>query len=796
MTFTPISLRSRLVALILLATVPVMAAGILVPSWLAGRTLRDKAHAELAQVAQRLSENVEMWDEATISVLQMLASNPAIMTMDPEQQRSVLLRVKRVYSWFYLIAIVDLNGRDFVRADDLSPRNYHDRAWFRGAAEGNRVTRQAVISRTTDLPGMTLAAPIRNAQGQVVGVAVIGVSLERLGQQVGTATVGETGYSFVVDDQGLLVAHPQLAPQDQLTDYAEFPPVAAMLETQRDGALAFTDSQGVRWLSQAARASNGWGVVSMQREDEVLAAGNRIRMFGLIAAVLASATVAALTWVLATRVTRPVLNIANAAVALAEGRWDVPVAEGRRDEIGTLASAFNRMAANLQKAYRTIEDRVAQRTQQLRKSNTELRAARETAYAHSRAKDEFLANMSHELRTPLTTILGYADVLSDPELPASKRQQHLGVIHRSARHLLSIINEVLDLASIEAGRLTIRMGDVDVARTLDEVVSELHPRAAEKGLSLTVACDAPVPRFIQSDPMRLRQILINLVGNAIKFTEVGGITLRVRLTSSPAATPPTEPSPTVQSPAGQSSNDGEDAPSSLPSQLRFDVTDTGIGMTPVQIDGLFQRFGQVDTSPSRRYEGTGLGLAISQRLARMLGGDITVTSEAGRGSTFSVTIDPGSLNGVAMMTDPMPCATAAPQVQQDLKGLRLLLAEDVPANQLMFKMILQRLGATVTAVGDGAAAIDAFNAAAASVEPFDLVLMDMQMPGVDGYQATAQLRAAGVRTAIIALTAHARDSDRAACLAAGCSDFLTKPLDPAKLVETIHQHLRPTPVSD
>ena len=773
MTFSPISLRIRLVLLILLATVPIMAAGILVPSWLAGRTLHDKAHAELAQIAQRLSENVNMWDEATVNVLQMLASNPAVMTMDPDQQRAVLLRVKRVYDWFYLIAIVDLNGRDFVRADDLPPRYYHDREWFRGAVERNEVTRQAVLSRTTDLPGMVIGAPIRNAEGQVVGVAVIGVSLERLSEQVGAAKVGATGHSFVVDDHGLLVAHPHLVPQDRLTDYAEFPPVAAMLKTEGNFALAFTDAHGVRWLSDVARASNGWGVVSMQREDEVLAESSRIRMFGLLAAVLASATVAALTWVLATRVTRPVLDIANAAVSLAEGRWDVPVAEGRRDEIGTLASAFNRMAANLQKDYRTIEDRVAQQTQQLRTSNAELSAARETAYAHSRAKDEFLANMSHELRTPLTTIIGYADVLTtDPDLPAGKRQAHVTVVQRSARHLLSIINEVLDLASIEAGKLTIRIGEVDVARTLDEVVSELHPRAAEKGLSLSVTYEGPVPRHIQSDPMRLRQILINLVGNAIKFTESGSVRLRVCLQPQSTANP-----------------DGR-APQTP--RLEFEVIDTGIGMTAEQIDGLFRRFGQVDTSPSRRYEGTGLGLAISQRLARMLGGDITVTSVPGQGSTFRVTVDPGPLSGAKMMTDPAAEAIVTPANPADLTGLRLLLAEDVPANQLMFTMILQRLGATVTAVGDGRAAIDAFHAAADADEPFDLVLMDMQMPGVDGYQATAQLRAAGVQTPIIALTAHARDSDRTACLAIGCSDFLSKPLDPAKLVGTIHKHLRVT----
>ena len=775
MPFPAVRLRVRLVAYILLATVPVIAVAIGVPSWLASRTLRDVARRELRQTATRVAENVGWWDEATIGVLRMMASNPNIASMDPARQQPVLARVARVYDWFYLIAIVDLNGQDIARADNQPPKFYRDRAWFTEAAAGKPVSRQAVVSRTTGLPGITFGMPVRDEQNQVRGVAVVGMSLERLSQQVGAARVGESGFSFVVDDHGLLVAHPQLGPNDHLVDYSKLPPVIALLHGRNVGDLAFTDANGVEWISEVARARNGWGVVSLQRLDEVLAEARAVRQLGLLAASIAIVVVAALTWWLATRITRPVLHVTRAAVALAEGQWDVPVPEERRDEIGTLARAFNRMAGNLQKSYRMVEERVAQRTQQLRKSNIELRDAREAAYAHSRAKDEFLANMSHELRTPLTTILGYADLLADPTLPADRRQAHLSVVQRSAGHLLAIINEVLDLSSIEAGTLPVLPGPVDVPRTIDEVVAGLRAKAVEKGLSLEVAYVGPVPRTIMSDATRLRQILINLVGNAIKFTEAGGVTLRVEMVAATAA--------------ADTDNADTNAGATTP-RLRFDVIDTGIGMSAHQVGQLFQRFGQVDASPSRRYAGTGLGLAISRRLARMLGGDIVVTSEPGAGSTFSVTVDTGPLDGAAMIADhPTEVTKPGPTLQPDLRGLHVLLAEDVPVNQEMFRMILTRLGATVTAVGDGGAAIEAFGAAALAGTPVDVVLMDMQMPGVDGYEATTRLRSSGVTAPIIALTAHARDRDRAACLAAGCTDFLTKPLDPAKLVAAIRLHL-------
>jgi signal transduction histidine kinase/ActR/RegA family two-component response regulator len=784
MTRVSSSLRLRLVVMILVVTVPVMTVAILGPTWLTERIVRDDARLSLARVATGLADKVVSWDEQVINVLRQLSRHPAIRSMDVAQQRPVLKRIAGVYNWFHLVCVVHPSGLSMARADDQEPKYYHDRNWFTEALAGrDEGVRQAVISKTTGLPGMTIGMPIRADDGKVVGVVAVGMSLTRLSERVGAVSVGHSGTTFVVDDRGLLVAHGHLSPSERLIDYTDFPPVTALLRHNVTGNYSFTDPDGARWMAYLVRVPNGWGVVSMQREADVLAEAGRIRVIGLSATVAATALVAALTWMLATQITRPVRALTNASELLAAGHWDVTVPDSagddtqlptgrRRDELDRLSMAFNRMAVSLQRSYRLIEERVAQRTEQLRKSNAELRDAREAAYALSRAKDEFLANMSHELRTPLTTILGYANLLTDPDLSAEQRTEHVGQVQRSARHLLAIINEVLDLSSIDAGRMTVVADRVDVTSAVDDAVASLRPRADEKKLSLAVVYDDGVPRFVRTDGRRLRQILINLVGNAIKFTENGSVIVHVR-----NADP-------------------------LQTLIQFDVIDTGIGMTDQQMSRLFQRFSQVDTSPSRRYAGTGLGLVISKRLARMLGGDISVVSEPGAGSTFTLTIDRGepftddaTANAVINPSSaaPTPPAVVGP-VKGDLAGLRVLLAEDVPMNRTLFTMILTRLGATVTAVADGQQAIDAYTTAARDpLGPPDVVLMDMQMPVVDGYEATAQLRRAGVTTPIIALTAHARDSERATCIGAGCTDFITKPLDPAILVETIQRHVGASP---
>ncbi len=379
----------------------------------------------------------------------------------------------------------------------------------------------------------------------------------------------------------------------------------------------------------------------------------------------------------------------------------------------------------------------------------ELVHAREAAEAASRAKSDFLANMSHEIRTPMTAIIGYAELLDTPGADTTLTTGAASTIRTHASHLLSIINDILDMSKIEAGRMTVEAVATDCRGIVREVVDLLRPRAAAKGLTLGATVDDATPGHIRSDPMRLRQILVNLVGNAIKFTAEGSVHIRVIA----------EPESRI---------------------IRVRVEDTGIGMTEEQraVVARFEAFSQGDGSMSRRFGGTGLGLRISNALAGMLGGGLAVESTPGRGSVFTLTIasgDPIEEPAASTPVQPPLPATAAP-----LAGIRILLAEDGIDNQRLIAFHLRRAGADVTVVANGLEAVDALLGPAGA--QYAVVLMDMQMPGVDGYEATRRLRLAGVHTPIAALTAHAMVGDRERCLAAGCTEYLTKPINPPQLI--------------
>jgi CheY-like chemotaxis protein len=404
-----------------------------------------------------------------------------------------------------------------------------------------------------------------------------------------------------------------------------------------------------------------------------------------------------------------------------------------------------------------------------RRAQLALVSARNDADSANRSKTEFLANMSHEIRTPMTAILGYVDLLADhgdanPDAPS--RDEAVETIRRNARHLLSLINDILDLSKIEAGQMNL---DRQRVRTLDLVQDALRlmdDRARQKGIALRLALDGEVPDTIVTDPTRLRQVLINLLGNAVKFTEQGSVTL------------------TLRRDVGH------------PSRLEFEVADTGIGMTPEQLSRLYQPFVQADSSTTRRYGGSGLGLAITRRCTDMLGGGISVRSALGSGTTFTFSVDAGDLTGTqpARLRAPGEQPGAGLQlptaVRQPLSGVRVLLAEDGIDNQRLIRFHLERAGAKVDVVDNGAKAIERVQDSS-RLDRHDVILMDMQMPVMDGYEAVRRLVAAGVRVPTIALTAHAMPGDREKCIEAGCTEYLCKPVDPRALIAAIRHVIAP-----
>ncbi|MBI4601013.1 MAG: PAS domain S-box protein [Planctomycetes bacterium] len=385
----------------------------------------------------------------------------------------------------------------------------------------------------------------------------------------------------------------------------------------------------------------------------------------------------------------------------------------------------------------------------------------------NRSKSEFLANMSHEIRTPMTAILGYSELLLDPAQCEGDRAAHAEVIRRNGEHLLAILNDVLDLSKIESGKLKVERIRCSPVQVLMDVASLMRPRASGKNLELDVVYASPIPETIETDPVRLRQILLNLVGNAIKFTEAGGVKVVVRLERGTGASRPC---------------------------LCLQVVDTGIGMSPEEISRLFQPFAQADASTTRRFGGTGLGLVISKRLAEALGGGIEVESTQGKGSTFSVTVATGPLEGVKMLRNPSAVRTPGRRESrraaavQRLEG-RILLAEDAPDNRRLIAHHLRKAGVDVAVAENGQVACDMALEAAVQGSPFALVLMDMQMPVLDGYGAAGLLRRKGYSGAIVALTANAMAGDREKCLQAGCDGFLSKPVNWSQLLETAARYL-------
>lgn len=443
----------------------------------------------------------------------------------------------------------------------------------------------------------------------------------------------------------------------------------------------------------------------------------------VIAVVTVESTGLLLTITFGRRLKSDLTELHTFATSVGDGDFSKTVPVRSKDELGQLAAALNKMAANL------------------KESNSE----RNIADRANRVKSLFLANMSHEIRTPLNAILGFVDLLKDSSLGAAERRKYLDIIERTGNSLSTIINDILDISKVEAGKLEIVKVSCSLKQILRDLEALLSIRCEEKGINLTFLIE-DLPDNIVTDPTRLKQILLNVIGNAIKFTSRGSVLARFEAKDS---------------------------------MLVCTVEDTGVGISKDSVQKLFQPFSQVDLSIRKRFGGTGLGLIVSKRLAHLLGGDVTlVESKLGSGSKFEVKVH-------LEIADTEPARTTRKELSpiEPLKGKKILIVEDSIDNQLLAEQYLVKAGAQVAMANHGVEAVDA-----ALNDRYDLVLMDMQMPVMDGYSATASLRKKGCKTPIIALTAHAMREDLDRCLHVGCTAFLTKPYRRDNLVAIIAQY--------
>ena len=455
-------------------------------------------------------------------------------------------------------------------------------------------------------------------------------------------------------------------------------------------------------------------------------------------------------------ISAPILALANTAREVAETKnYSLRATDAERgDEIGALVHNFNGMVAQMQDHESRLLGHGAELEREVTARTSELAAAKERAEIANKAKSEFLANMSHEIRTPMNGVIGMTALALQTKVTTEQRE-YLEIVESSADSLLTIIDDILDFSKMEAGKLSLDPIEFNMRASINDTMRLFASRAEQKKIRLAHSVAADVPARLIGDPGRLRQIVVNLIGNAIKFTEKGSVILRVDL---------------------------EQPDDSDIYVVHMSVADTGIGIPAEKHAAIFDSFAQADASTTRKFGGTGLGLSIVTQLTRLMGGRIWVESQPGLGSTFHVAIplEVAPADALTVLQDTRPIKIHASTQRAASSGLRVLLAEDNKVNALLASVLLRKAGHHVTEVASGRQALDAL-----ASHHFDLVLMDVQMPDMDGLEATAEIRRSEVRTGrripIIACTAHAMAEDRKSFLDAGADGYLAKPFSPEQL---------------
>ena len=600
---------------------------------------------------------------------------------------------------------------------------------------------------------------------KLLGFVGMDVNSTALSQQIKSSVIRDTGYFIVLSEQGNLVSYPPDSTKIRQS-YKTIPSIASIWNQLHKHQSGLIQSDGQYWAYQRI-PSNGWLMLAAVPESVVLAPVLAITVGGGLGA---GAVLALVVWLFVRRLNARLQPILDECHKLAEAdakrsahlnqKGDQTVKQRSfetqdADELEVLAFSFQQMATQLKASFEELELRVEERT-------VELKHAKEIADSANRSKSEFLANMSHELRTPLNGILGYAQILRQSEVLSEKGHKGIEVIYQCGSHLLTLINDILDLSKIEAQKLELQTKNLDFLAFLQGVVEICQIRAEQKGVGFVYLPDAKLPQGIQADEKRLRQVLINLLGNAIKFTDQGGVTFAVEAISQSQGT--------------------DDHDQTTVQTIRFTVKDTGVGMSSQQLKSIFLPFEQVGNT-EKKTEGTGLGLAISQRIVEVMGSSIEVTSQLGVGSTFwfeAELLEPEDWSGIG------EASKTSKVTGYEGKPRKILLVDDRWENRSVLVNLLEAIGFEILEAENGQQGLEKVQETCP-----DLIITDLSMPVMDGYELLEQLQRSPhfKDIPVIASSAHAFEADQQKSLKAGAKAFLPKPVENDRLLEVLSLHL-------
>jgi len=697
----------------------------------------------------RLTQYLSGEDKATREV--------AIKAMQGPTLR-LLASYAQAYPYYYEMRVILPNGEEIIRFPQESPLNLSKLPYFQTIQSSSKLVE--VFFTTTPSPAFIVAEKLTSqvSPEETLGYLLIAMRPTFLTEHVKFGEISENGYLFLTDGQGRILLHPQPTEIDQV--HPEL--IKISQQTTQNNPTTMKFGNRIVYL-QGQQIHPNLHLFALLPEQDVLVAGHWVRRIFTIAMLATTViTLGMLFLALKILVIRPLQELAKTSRDIGAGNLEIQLPARHPDEIGTLYFCFNHMVKRLRTALQQIElakadleEKVRLRTLNLQQLNLELEIARQRADAANLAKSEFMANISHELRTPLNGILGMTELILNTPLSSQQKRQ-LNIIYESGEMLLTLINDLLDVAKFEAGKMKLEISPFDLLQTTQDVMAMLRVKAQEKNLVMKLQTTSNIPRSLTGDKNRFKQILLNLVGNSIKFTEVGGVTVVISL-------------------AGIEDHSAN---------LEIKVIDTGIGIPTDEIPNLFNKFHQVDSSSRRKYGGTGLGLFICHQLVDLMNGQIGVETQLGQGCSFwfrlTLPIAP-----TPPITDFDTLLTTPPHLP-NLLPTHILLVEDDKINQLVAKMMLEELGCQVSIANHGQEAVDM-----CIHDNFDVVLMDLHMPVLDGYAATRDIRQgeAGSHLPIIALTANALPSDLEKCLEVGMNDVLVKPVTKMALTNMLKKWL-------